>query len=96
MIVDAGAREERDVERVIGMVVGDHDIGDLGRLETERPERIQDGRLARCKAGVDDDRHLAIADEAARAGARRTRRAGDEQVEASGAVARRIGHHGEA
>ena len=90
--MDAGAGEERDVERVIGMVVREHDVGDVGWRETERPEWIQDGRLARREAGVDDDRHLAIADEAAGAGARRTRRAGDEQVEAGSAVARRIGH----
>ena len=60
--------EQRDVHRVIGMVVADHDVGHVTDAHAQRRERIQDLGPRRHHAGIDDDYRLARAHQAYGAG----------------------------
>lgn len=64
MIVDPGVGEHADVDGVIGMVMADDDISDLGGFETEFEQRTGDGRLRRGHARIDNDQLIVIDDQA--------------------------------
>ena len=55
--------EQGAVERVIGMVVAEEDVGHRLRGDAERGQRIEDQRAAGDHPGIDDDGRVAIAHE---------------------------------
>jgi hypothetical protein len=48
---------------VVGVVVADHDVGDVGGGDAEPLQRLQERLAGRDHAGVDDDDPVAVADE---------------------------------
>ena len=85
VVVDRGVREVAGVDRVVGMVVAEHDVGDVLDTDAERLERIEDRASALGHPRVDHDRDVAVADQRARArdaAAGRGQRADDEDVDA--------------
>ena len=60
---DLGVREQRDVDRVIRVVVAEEDVGHGLGADAERGERIEDQRARRDEAGIGDDQGVAVADE---------------------------------
>jgi arginase len=63
MIVEASLSEQGRVERVVRMVVREHDVGHVGRSKTESGERIEDGSSTGYQAGVDDDDGVPVLDQ---------------------------------
>ena len=77
-------REERRVDRVVGVMMGQHDVGDLCRGVAQRGERPQDGVRLRHQPRVDHDQCAVVldqADAAAHRGAGVANVAGVQQVE---------------
>ena len=64
-----GIGEEGDVDGVIGLVVGQEDVGHGLRRDTEAAQRVEDPRARGDHAGVDDDERVAVTDEHDAAGA---------------------------
>ena len=60
---DLGVREQRDVDRVVRVVVAQEDVGDRLRRDVERRQRVEDQRAAGDHPGVGDDERVAVADE---------------------------------
>ena len=64
---DLCVREERDVDRVIGVVVAQEDVRDVVRVDVEGCKRVEDQVAAGDHAGVGNDSRVAIADKGDRA-----------------------------
>jgi hypothetical protein len=60
VVVHPGLREQRGVERVIGMVVRQDHVRDRGGDDLELGERTQDRVLPRHQPGVHDDQHAVV------------------------------------
>ena len=80
VVVDPGIGEHADIDGVIGMVVADDDVGDLGRFESEFKQGARYGGLRRGHARIDDDQLLLIDDEADRGSNSRASRSDLEDV----------------
>ncbi len=63
-----GSRKERSVERVVRVMVGKNDVGDLVRRVNNLPKGMQDGSRFRHHSRIDHHPNLAISYEADRAG----------------------------
>ena len=66
--MEPGALEERRVQRVVGVVVAEHHVADVGGVDAESPQRVEDLAAVRHHAGIDDDRASLVADQHHRAG----------------------------
>jgi len=60
---DLCVREEGDVDRVVGMVMAEKDVGDGFGGDAERRKRVEDEAAVRDEARIRDDQGVAIADE---------------------------------
>ena len=63
VVVEARVREQRGVERVVRMVVAEHDVGHVLGRHTQRAQRIQDQRAVAHHAGIGHHDDVAVADE---------------------------------
>ena len=61
---DLGVREERDVHRVVGMVVAQEDVGHRLRADPQRGQRVEDEAAPGDHPGIGHDDRVAVADEA--------------------------------
>ena len=84
-------REQRDVDRVVEVVVADDDVGHVLGADAEVAQRREDEGAVGHHARIDDDDPSLVADEAHRAGDVRPARVTlDQDVEAG--RAREFGH----
>jgi hypothetical protein len=60
VVVNPRVREQRRVQRVVGMVVREHHVGDLLGCELEFGERSQDRLAPRHETGIDHHEHPAV------------------------------------
>ena len=67
-VVHRDRREQRDVDRVVEMMVADDDVGDVFRADAELPERAEDQLAVGDHARVDDDDATGVPDKAHRPG----------------------------
>lgn len=66
--MEACSRKERRIERVVRVMVGEDDVGDLVWRIDKLPKRTQDGGRVGHHARIDNHPYIVIADEANRAG----------------------------
>ena len=62
-IDDPGIREQPGVQRVIGVVMTEEDVGHVLRPDAPRGERVEDRGVRRAQPGVRDDDRVAVPDE---------------------------------
>ncbi len=94
MIVDSGIREEAGVQRVVGVMVAQDDVGDVGWRQAEVAQRVGDIGLAVRHPWIHHRHHVAGADKGAGADhPRRGERASQEDVEPGVTRGGCIGHH---
>ena len=60
---DLGVREQRDVHRVVRVVVADEDVRHRLGGDVQGRQRVEDPRAARHHPGIGDDQGVAVADE---------------------------------
>ena len=85
---DLGVREQRDVDRVVGVVVAQEDVADGVGRHAESRQRVEDERAPGDHPRVHDDERIAVADEHDAAADAVVRVSGVEEVDA--------GHRGDA
>jgi hypothetical protein len=63
VIVDVRVGEEAGVHGIVGVVVAEHDVGDVFGPNAESSERLENARTVGHHAGVDDDAAAGVGDE---------------------------------
>ena len=83
-VVEPGALEQRRIQGVVGMVVTEHHVTDVGGFDAQVRQRVEDLAAIRHHPGIDHDRLTVVADQRHGAGHAVVGIAGAQNVQVGG------------